>query len=263
MSILKKIFSSKDNTTITHQKTSRIAISGLTEIGNVNPVCPSCNFELDEKPERKKKCPHCGNNIFVRTRPLDRKKVLISDKQIDQLDFQWQLYNEHKERENYEQDPEYLKVRDELRKKFKREPSVSDVRWGLANLKVIEHANNNDWGLYRNAKHEMAKILEKEERIKESLIIYLEVFFLDINGAMNRGNLSPELAAKYPPLDPKQSFVAPGIINTIIDFSKKQNLDSKEIESLFIEAAKSEYNKSLMPFDPTEGLKELLEHFTK
>ncbi len=137
MSILKKIFSSKDNTTITHQKTSRIAISGLTEIGNVNPVCPSCNFELDEKPERKKKCPHCGNNIFVRTRPLDRKKVLISDKQIDQLDFQWQLYNEHKERENYEQDPEYLKVRDELRKKFKREPSVSDVRWGLANLKVI------------------------------------------------------------------------------------------------------------------------------
>ena len=263
MSILKKIFSSKNNITITPQETSRNIISGLTEIGNVNPVCPSCNFGLDEKPERKKKCPHCGDNIFVRTRPLDRKKVLISDKQIDQLDLQWQLYNEHKERENYERDPEYVKVRDELRQKFEREPLVSDVRWGLANLKVIEHANNNDWGLYRNEKHEMAKILEKEERIKESLIIFLEVFYLDINGAMNRGNLSADLAAVWPPFDPKQSCVAPGIIYTIIDFSKKLNLESNEIEILFLDAAKSEYNKSLMPFDPTEGLKKFLEHFNK
>ena len=263
MSILKKIFSSKNNNTKIPQGTSKNIISGLTEIGNINSVCPSCNFEFDEKPERKKKCPHCGNNIFVRTRPLDRKKVLISDKQIEQLDLQWQLYNEYKERENYERDPDYVKVRDGLRKKFKREPSVSDVRWGLANLKVVEHANNNDWGLYRNAKHEMAKILEKEERIKESLIIYLEVFYLDINGAMNRGNLSPDLAAKYPPFDPNQSFVAPGIINTIIDFSKKLNLESNEAGAVFLDAAKSEYNKSLMPFDPSEGLKMFLEHFNK
>lgn len=238
-------------------------ISGLTEIGNIDAICPSCNCKLDEKPERKKKCPQCGNFIYVRSRPLDRKRVLISDKQIEQLDYQWQIYNDQKEQENYEQDPEYIKVRDELRNKFNREPSFSDVRWALANLKGIEHAKNNQWGLYRDAKHEMAKILEREGRTKESLIIYLEVLYLDINGAMNRGNLSPELAIKFPPFDQKHSFVAPGIINTIIDFSRKLNLDYSEVKSLFLDAGKSEYQKSLMPFDPNESLKKFLKHFNK
>ena len=217
-------------------------ISGLTEIGNIDAICPSCNCKLDEKPERKKKCPQCGNFIYVRSRPLDRKRVLISDKQIEQLDYQWQIYNDQKEQENYEQDPEYIKVRDELRNKFNREPSFSDVRWALANLKGIEHAKNNQWGLYRDAKHEMAKILEREGRTKD---------------------LSPELAIKFPPFDQKHSFVAPGIINTIIDFSRKLNLDYSEVKSLFLDAGKSEYQKSLMPFDPNESLKKFLKHFNK
>jgi DNA-directed RNA polymerase subunit RPC12/RpoP len=31
---------------------------------------------LAKKPERKTTCPHCGNLIFVRSRPLDRQRVL-------------------------------------------------------------------------------------------------------------------------------------------------------------------------------------------
>jgi len=96
------------------------------------------------------------------------------------VELQWDMYNEHKEREIYEKDPEYIQIRDELRARFNKEPLVSDVRWGLANRKSIEHCQNNDWGLYRNTKSEMAKILEKENRIKESLRIYLEFFFLPV-----------------------------------------------------------------------------------
>lgn len=110
---------------------------------------------MDEKPSRKKKCPHCGNYIFVRTRPFDREKVLITEEQINQIELQWDMYHEHKEHEIYEKDPEYIQMRDELRVGFNKESLVSDVRWGLANRKSIEHCQNNDWGLYRNAKSEM------------------------------------------------------------------------------------------------------------
>jgi DNA-directed RNA polymerase subunit RPC12/RpoP len=48
-------------------------------IGNIKPICPYCSCILEIKPTRKKKCPHCEQNIIVKTRPIDRESVLIKE----------------------------------------------------------------------------------------------------------------------------------------------------------------------------------------
>src|ERR1700733_3999817 len=58
-------------------------------IGNIDAVCPNCNQRLDKKPGRKKKCPHCGRFIYVRTRPSDEKKVLVTEAQAERIEEQW------------------------------------------------------------------------------------------------------------------------------------------------------------------------------
>jgi predicted RNA-binding Zn-ribbon protein involved in translation (DUF1610 family) len=64
----------------------------LKAIGNVDPICPCCNFRLDKKPKNKKKCPNCGSIIYVCIRPHDREKVLASETQAIQIKHQWEQY---------------------------------------------------------------------------------------------------------------------------------------------------------------------------
>ncbi len=64
----------------------------LKAIGNLDPICPCCNFRLDKKPNNKKKCPHCGSIIYVCIRPHDREKVLVSETQAKEIKRQWDEY---------------------------------------------------------------------------------------------------------------------------------------------------------------------------
>ena len=64
----------------------------LEAIGNIDPICPYCNFRLDKKPNNKKKCPNCASIIYVRIRPHDREKVLVSETQAIQIKNQWEQY---------------------------------------------------------------------------------------------------------------------------------------------------------------------------
>ena len=61
-------------------------------IGNIDPVCPCCNFRFDKKPRTKKKCPNCGSFIYVNTRPYDRERVLVTESQVQQIKAQWDQY---------------------------------------------------------------------------------------------------------------------------------------------------------------------------
>jgi hypothetical protein len=64
---------------------------GLQKIGFVDAICPYCSSALEKKPGRKKKCPDCGNFIYVRTRPIDRERVLVTEAQIAEIERQWEI----------------------------------------------------------------------------------------------------------------------------------------------------------------------------
>jgi DNA-directed RNA polymerase subunit RPC12/RpoP len=143
----------------------------MPSIGNTEPVCPYCAYRLDKMPGRKKKCPGCGHPILVRTRPSDQKRILIREDQDLQIKEQWAIVNgDHKwflaERKRFDAE------RENLRKRFGREPSKNDVEWAQLNRALLKHARDSDWGLYRSDWLTMGDIRRKEGRHLEALDLY-------------------------------------------------------------------------------------------
>lgn len=72
---------------------------GETEIrplGRTDDVCPSCGVELARRPGRKASCPHCGEYIYVRTRPWDGRRVLASESETVEVEAQWRAFYDFK-----------------------------------------------------------------------------------------------------------------------------------------------------------------------
>jgi hypothetical protein len=230
------------------------AISGkkFEDIGNVESICPNCGKALESRPSRKKKCPECEKFMFVRTRPSDNKKVLVTEVQAEVIDEQWSIVNgTHdsylKEKKAFENE------RASQAKRFGCEPLENDVKWALLNKQLTEYALKGDWGFYRNTKLQMAELLRKEKKLKSALYFYLDVFYLDLNGPNNTGGSSLELLKKYPPFRSNEAMIAPGIIKRISSLIKQLGLDTKEIENLFKEMVKEQYSFIELPISPENG----------
>ncbi|HDH28098.1 MAG TPA: hypothetical protein ENH13_03090 [Euryarchaeota archaeon] len=213
--------------------------------------CPSCKGQLKKIPGRKTKCPHCGQFMYVRTRPKDNVRVVVTKEQADEIDEEWAIasgtHNDFLAKKE-----EIENERKVLRKRFGKEPSESDVKWGVLNKQLITHAQDSDWGLYRNTRFEMAEILRKEIKLKNALQTYLEVCYLDLNGPNNRGGMNdPELLKEFPPFDPKNSaFLAPGVVDRVKRIIEKLKLGRDEVKQMFVEH-NSRIEKSLkLPLSP-------------
>lgn len=66
----------------------------FSEIGRADNVCPHCSVTLAKLPSRKTKCTSCGAFILVRTRPLDRKRVLVTEEEALRLETEWAAFRE-------------------------------------------------------------------------------------------------------------------------------------------------------------------------
>jgi DNA-directed RNA polymerase subunit RPC12/RpoP len=179
--------------TVRHSKPKRRVVRKakprFEAIGNTEATCPHCNHALDKMPGRKKKCPHCGNFMFVRTRPRDEQRVLVTEDQAEQIEEQWSIVNgTHGEYLAEKKRVSEEKAR--LAKRFGKEPSDNDVAWSMLNQDMMEYASQQNWGLFRNAKFQMAEILRKESRLEQALATYLEVCYIDLNGPSNMSGVT-------------------------------------------------------------------------
>ncbi len=95
----------------------------------MTPICPHCNIILEKPPKRKKKCPNCGNYIYVRTRQKIFPTIYLTEEQAKCVDWikRFGISEE-----------EYKQVHKELSKKFGSEPRPSDIIWGVLNNWVIK-----------------------------------------------------------------------------------------------------------------------------
>lgn len=221
----------------------------LQKIGVSDSVCPYCNNVLDKKPARKKKCPHCDNFIYVRTRPQDKAKVLVTERQAEQIDEQWSIANGTHGAYLAEKN-KIANEHSRLAKKFGKEPSANDVKWGILTKEVLDHASDGDWGLYRNAHFQMAEVLRKESKLKQALSLYCRVCYLDINGPRNTSGLK---SRKYPSFSPKEAFLAPGVISLVERTAEKMKLNQDEIKSVFMEIAEREHKGLKLPVSPEKA----------
>jgi hypothetical protein len=238
-------------------------------IGNLDAVCPHCNRGLDKKPERKKKCPYCGQFMQVRTRPSDGKKVLVTEAQAEQIEEQWLIihggthdaYLEAKGRvveKKVKLAARFAEEKAMLAERFGREPSDNDVQWGLLNEELLNHAQHQNWGFFRNTKLTMAEILRKEGRSTQALGLYLEVCYLDLNGPNNYGGIlqggkyDSESLREFPPWEPKGALLLgctalPGLA---ADMIRKTNLTPATVEKLFRKTASALRAGLRLPLSP-------------
>lgn len=218
----------------------------LQKIGIEEAVCPYCGVELKKKPTRKKKCPDCNNYIFVRTSPLDKSKILITEDEIDLIEEQWAIYNGTYD-DYLDQKKKFECDREKLTKKFGSTASENDVKWSLLNEELLSNVKNGDWGLYRNTKFALAKILVKEERYKDALLLYLEICYLDLNGPNNTGGMKD---SHFPPFSIDMAFLAPGIVKKTSKMIKVLNLDKTEVENLFFRISNKLEKNLKLPVSP-------------
>ena len=113
----------------------------------------------------------------------------------------------------------------------------NDIAWANLNKESIHHAMNGNFGLYRNARLDMAEFLAKEKRYKDALEMYLEICYLDINGDA---------------FDPSMGFIAPGIIKRIIISAKRINFTITQIQNLFTNRNTRIYRAMKLPLAPEE-----------
>lgn len=55
------------------------------------PECPYCQAALKRIPAAKTQCPYCGHFMYVRTRPDNRARVVVTDAEARRIDEAWEI----------------------------------------------------------------------------------------------------------------------------------------------------------------------------
>ena len=192
--------------------------------------CPYCHGQLKKIPGRKTTCPHCGQDMYVRTKP-DNTRVVVTSAEAEKIEEAWAVasgthdqYIAGKERVAQE--------REVLGKRFAKEPSEDDVQWSILNKDLVEHGRHRNWGHYRNTRFQMAEILRKESRLLPALETYLEVCYLDLNGPNNTGGHALSSLRDFDP--GHDASLAPGVLDRVAKLVKKLQLDRGALRETFL-----------------------------
>jgi DNA-directed RNA polymerase subunit RPC12/RpoP len=235
----------------------------LTETGRLDDVCPHCGQVLNKRPKRKTACPYCKRFIFVRTRPIDRRSVLVTEEQAKLLQNEWESFPRAWISPSLDCQ-EMEKCRERLAKKFGKSPSDKEVAWAYLNQETMNHTKQRDWGLYRNTRLSMAAILEKYGKAAEALKYYLEVCYLDLNGPRNTGGIEdPELRISLNVQDftIEDAFLAPAVIDKILEIILGLKLDENQVYQEFMKVAERNNANLKLPVSPETAWKKLSVEF--
>jgi len=112
--------------------------------------CPHCDAVLDPAPQRKKKCLSCGKDIYVRTDPLKREKILVNQSDALSIDAIRTIGFTEKE---------YRAVAEGLAHKFKEAPSIGDIVWGIINERLLDSLKSGNWQQAKMLYWEQARLL--------------------------------------------------------------------------------------------------------
>lgn len=127
--------------------------------------CPYCNIPLPTIPKRKTKCKSCNNYYYVKTRVLDREKVIVTEKERNEIEAEWQ-----KHFINNARCPSDLISEDEFQEAKKLVLSkggnlnINDITWGLLNKTVLSEMQQGNWHRMSRIYYEMAMFAARERR---------------------------------------------------------------------------------------------------
>ncbi len=140
----------------------------------MSSICPYCSNELAKTPQRKSKCPHCGNIIFVKRKPDEDEKKLVTENQAGEIETLWAKHYaqtlEQKLKWLDVTDGRIAKVTEELRLKFGGMPRENDIIWRIYIEELIKAKDYQD---RRIMYFYMAKLLNEEKKDSRKTIEYM------------------------------------------------------------------------------------------
>ena len=133
-----------------------------------------------------------------------------------------------------------------------KEFSDADREWQRLNTEALDHARDNDWGLYTNTQLDKADHLKREGLPKRELELLLSVLYIEANGPENRGGIDLELLREFPPFDPSMAAIPPALVARAVALFDGLGLTGEQAHAMFLDVATRHRNK-LMPVSPAEA----------
>lgn len=128
-------------------------------------TCPQCGTVLDKVPTRKAKCPHCGKDIYVRSKQSLFDSPFLTESQADAVDAI----------KNFEflglSDKAFRDMQAQLTAKFGKQANVDDSLWGLYNSLLTKLAKSGEFMQLSIIYSQMAVFMTKRGKDSRQLQI--------------------------------------------------------------------------------------------
>jgi hypothetical protein len=229
----------------------------LTEIGQLDDICPYCGQALNKRPTKRTLCLNCQNFIYVKIRPIDHQEVLVTKEQEELLKKEWHSFPRARISPSLNRQ-EMEKCREQLAKKFRKSPSEQDVAWACLNNEAMNHARERNWGLFRNTRLSMAALLEKYQQPAEALKYYIEICYLDLNGPQNTGGLKDHnLRASLDIRDfnTEGGLLASAVVGKVLEIILTLKLNEGQVLQQFMQVANRNHTNLKLPVSPEKAWK--------
>ena len=223
----------------------------FSNIGSANLNCPHCNGYLTRFPQRKTKCPYCDRIIYSRSRPLDRKKVLLNDEESEIVEKEWIEFNkfQHLTRIISAIIPENVdailsEAYEELRSSLQKEPTIGEMLWEINKKKSEQSLKAGMFFQFRYHVLFSSDILKYEDQDLESLRYLLQVIYLDMNGITNTGNSKSKKAFTL-----KTASMSLNLLGEIRAVRIKLGIDMDQVKAEFVQSA-ADVSDIMKPWTP-------------
>lgn len=212
------------------------------------PVCPYCRAPVKVIPRYKAVCQRCGQTFYARVRPGEKLATLLTARQAAALDENRAARERPIPGRKAWLDP------NEGRFNWFWAYSTAEGQWRALRKSLALHARDGNWLLYRNARYEMAELRRRQARLKEATELYLEVWYLDLNGPHDCwGTMGQrrvyENAAWYPP----EGLTTPVVARWTHRLAVHFHLDKEAVERIFRDVAQRSFQQLELPLAPAEA----------
>jgi hypothetical protein len=113
-------------------------------------LCPNCKGVLEQPPNKKERCPLCGDLVFVKTLPGSNARVLMTAEEARRTDVEWRLIEEEQALVVFAKQlgisREVIEERKKELSEALRKPVVTRGALGsLLTAKIVELLKKEDW----------------------------------------------------------------------------------------------------------------------
>ena len=228
----------------------------VRKLGNLEPLCPYCNTQLEKFPARKTKCKNCGNFMYIRTSPYYEKKVIVREDELELIEEDYAKkfgkYDEYLKEQKLKKKKEerFANKKKYLEEKFKVKYSDNDVKFSILVEDSIIEFNKKNFEQYANKLEEMSGILFREKRYKQMLandLIVASIRYCLIGGKLYDREFTLQLIEECNKCFPLLSFVCDAIINLnyTLDDVRKFYLEIKDPMFTILPLTKKEMFKGI------------------